>query len=152
MRVVDIDRVVIATDDLDRTSATLANRLDIGFGELLSLTTETTAGEHNLQSVIDTAGIGIDIVQSSGTDDAVAQFIDEYGTGLYALALQVADLDEAYESLASDGIEPVGEISAGEFTEYLYHPGDFDGLFIFLAEYPHAFETNKRLEAVRDSS
>lgn len=25
--------------------------------------------------------------------------------------------------------------------EYLYHPSDFDGLFVFLAEFPYAFET-----------
>jgi 4-hydroxyphenylpyruvate dioxygenase-like putative hemolysin len=152
MHVVDIDRIVIATDDLDRTSGTLSERLDIGFGELLSLTTETAAGSHDLQSVIDNSGIGIDIVSSDSTDgdDGVGQFVADHGTGLYALALQVADLDAARADLAADGVEPVGEITAGEFTEYLYHPRDFDGLFVFLAEYPHAYETNYRLEALRD--
>ncbi|WP_436347141.1 VOC family protein [Natronorubrum sp. FCH18a] len=143
---------MVATDDLDRTATTLNDRLNIGFGELLTLTTETTAGEHDLQSVIDDTGIGIDVVQSTGpdADDAVAQYVDEYGTGLYALAFQVADLEEARAHLAADGVEPVGEISAGEFTEYLFHPRDFDGLFVFLAEFPHAFEINRRLEVLRE--
>lgn len=154
MRVVAIDRVVIATDNLDRTATTLNDRLNIGFGETLTLTTETTAGDHGLQSVIDNSGIGIDVVQSTDDDgnDAVAQYVDKYGTGLYALALQVADLEEAKSELAADGVEPVGEITAGSFTEYLYHPRDFDGLFVFLAEFPHAYETNKRLEALREQS
>lgn len=150
MRVVDIDRVVVATDDLERTSETLRDLLDVNFGTRLTLSTETTAGEHDFQSVIDTSGIGIDIVQSDSTDDAVSQFVDRYGTGLYALALQVADLEEARRDLAADGVEPVGEISAGDFTEYLFHPTDFDGIFVFLAEYPHAYESNKRLQELRD--
>lgn len=150
MRVVDIDRVVIATDDLDRTSETLSGLLDIDFGTRLTLSTETTAGEHDLQSVIDTSGIGIDIVQSDSSDDAVSGFVDKYGTGLYALALQVADIEEARQGLTADGVEPVGEISAGDFTEYLFHPRDFDGIFVFLAEYPHAYESNKRLQELRD--
>lgn len=150
MRVVTIDRVVVATDDLGRTSGTLSDRLDIGFGEILELT--TTDGDC-LRSVIDDSGIGIDVIQSaSDNNDAVSTFVDEHGTGLYALALQVADLAEARADLADDGIEPVGEISAGTFTEYLYHPHDFDGLFVFLAKSPRAYETNKRLEALREHS
>lgn len=152
MQIVSIDRIVIATDDLDRTSGTLSDRLGIGFGDLLTLTTETTAAEHDLQSVIDTNGIGLDLVQSDteSGDDAVAQFVADHGTGLYAIAFQVADLEAARTELAEDGVEPVGEISAGEFTEYLCHPRDFDGLFVFLAEFPHAYETNYRLEALRE--
>lgn len=148
MRVVAIDRVVVATDDLGRTTGTLSDRLDIGFGEVMELTTDD--GD-DLRSIIDNGGIGIDVIQSvSDDDDAVSAFVDEHGTGLYALALQVADLAEAQVDLAADGVEPVGEISAGTFTEYLYHPGDFDGLFVFLAEYPHSYETNRRLEALRE--
>lgn len=152
MQVVGIDRIVIATDDLDRTSGTLSDRLDIGFGDRLTLTTETTAGENELESVIDNSGIGLDMIQPSASsgDDAVSPFVDEHGTGLYAIAFQVADLEAARAELADDDVEPVGEISAGEFTEYLYHPSDFDGLFVFLAEYPHAYETNKKLAALRE--
>jgi len=151
MNVVDIDRVVVATDDVERTSGTFEDRLGIGFGDLLTLTTETDAGTNDLRSVIDTAGVGIDVVapEPGGEDDAVARFVEEHGTGLYALALRVADLEAARTELAADGVEPVGEISAGEFTECLYHPRDFDGLFVFLAEFPHAYEAGKHLEALR---
>jgi hypothetical protein len=152
MQIVGIDRIVIATDDLDRTSGTLSDRLDIGFGDRLALITETSAGENELESVIDDSGIGLDLIQpaSESGDDAVAQFVDEHGTGLYAIAFQVADIEAARKELAEDGVEPVGEISAAEFTEYLYHPMDFDGLFVFLAEFPHAYETNYRLDALRE--
>jgi hypothetical protein len=151
MNVVDIDRVVVATDDVERTSGTFEDRLGIGFGDLLTLTTETDAGTNDLRSVIDTAGVGIDVVapEPGEEDNAVARFVEEHGTGLYALALRVADLETARTELAADGVEPIGEISAGEFTEYLYHPRDFDGLFVFLAEFPHAYEAGKHLEALR---
>jgi len=154
MNVVGIDRVVVATDDIERTSGTFEERLGIGFGELLTLTTETDAGENRLRSVIDRAGVGIDVVQPEpgDEDNALGRFVEERGTGLYALALQVADLEAARAELAADGVEPVGEISAGEFAEYLYHPRAFDGLFVFLAEFPHAYEAGKRLEALRAQS
>ena len=147
-----IDRVVVATDDVERTSGTFEDRLGIGFGDLLTLTTETTAGANHLRSVIDTAGVGIDVVapEPGDADDALGRFVEERGTGLYALALHVADLEAAREELAADGVEPVGEINAGAFTEYLYHPRDFDGLFVFLAAFPHAYEAGKRLEALRE--
>ncbi|MFC7156979.1 VOC family protein [Halomarina halobia] len=150
MRVIGIDRVVIATDSVERTAETLDDRLGIGFGDLLTLTTETSGGENTLNSVIDTAGIGVDIVQPDPKDDdnAIANFVEEHGTGLYAIAFRVADLETARADLATDGIEPVGEITVGEFTELLYHPHDFDGLFVFLAEFPHAFETASRMEAL----
>lgn len=152
MNVVGIDRVIVATDDVERTSGVFEDRLGIGFGDLLTLTTETATGENDLRSVIDTSGVGLDLVQPEPGDEgnALDQFLEERGTGLYALALQVADLAAAREELAADGVEPVGEISAGDFTEYLYHPRDFDGLFVFLAEFPHAYEAGKRLEALRE--
>ena len=152
MHVVGIDRVVVATDDIDRTAGTLTDRLGIEFGDLLTLTTETTAGENDLRSVVDTAGVGLDVVQpaSDDPDDAVGRFVEEYGTGLYAVAFRVADLDAARAELAADGVDPVGEIRAGEFAEYLYHPRDFDGLFVFLAEFPHAFEAGRRMEALEE--
>jgi hypothetical protein len=154
MNVVGIDRVVVATDDVERTSGTFEDRLGIGFGDLLTLTTETDAGTNHLRSVIDTAGVGIDVVQPEpgDEDNALGRFVEEHGTGLYALALRVADLKAAREELAADGVEPVGEISAGDFTEYLYHPRDFDGLFVFLAEFPHAYESGKHIEALREQS
>jgi 4-hydroxyphenylpyruvate dioxygenase-like putative hemolysin len=153
MQIVDIDRIVVATDDVDETSGTLSEHLDIAFGDRLTLTTETSAGENEIKSVIDRNGIGLDIIQpaSETSEDAVSEFVAENGTGLYAIAFQVADLDAAQAELARDGIDPVGEITAGEFTEYLYHPRDFDGLFVFLAEFPHAYETNYRLDTLRDN-
>ncbi|WP_226043237.1 hypothetical protein [Natrinema sp. DC36] len=56
------------------------------------MTAETIAGEHDLRSVIDDSGIDIDVVQSTDpdADDAVVQYVDEYGTGLYDLAFQVS--------------------------------------------------------------
>lgn len=105
-----------------------------------------------MESVIDNIGIDIDIVWSGNTDgeDAVASFVDEYGTGLSILALHIANLEKARQELADDGAELVGEISAGGFSEYPYHPSDFDGLFVFLVKLPLTCVSNKRLQALGD--
>lgn len=69
------------------------------------------------------------------------QFVAEHSTGLYALDLQVTDLEMVRADLASDGIGPVGEISAGSFTGYLSHPRDFEARSCSWSEFPHAYET-----------
>jgi hypothetical protein len=65
---VGINRVLIATDAFDRTSGSLTDRLDIPFGDVLTLTEETSAGENDPESVIDCVGIGIDVVQPADRD------------------------------------------------------------------------------------
>lgn len=146
MDVVDIDRVVVATDDLERTCGTLADRLGLTFGETLDVLAETDGGDVHVESAISkSTSTSLDVVEPVGEDNPFESFIEERGTALYALAVRVVDVEAAREELAEQGVEPVGEITDGDFAEYFYHPDDFDGLLVYLAEHPHPYETNNRL-------
>lgn len=142
MQVVDIDRVVIASDDLERTAKTLTDRLGLDFGATMDVLAETDAGDVHVKSTISTGSTGLDIVEPLGDDDAFSSFVEAQGTALYALAVRVVDIERARAELAEQGVEPVGTIQEGDFTEYFYHPDDFDGLLVYLAEFPHPYETN----------
>jgi 4-hydroxyphenylpyruvate dioxygenase-like putative hemolysin len=55
--------------------------------------TEMTAGTNSLVTRISQAGI--DLVGPGDGENEVARFLEENGSGLYAVALRVADLNEA---------------------------------------------------------
>jgi methylmalonyl-CoA/ethylmalonyl-CoA epimerase len=146
MRVLGIDRVVIATPDVEGLAERYHDLLGIEWGDVLEPATETEVGEHPL---VTTISAELDLTSPRDLDDddnAVARFLKKRGPGLYGLALQVADLDEAREHLAERGVDPVGEMHWAEFDQLFYHPKDFEGVFVLLAEFPHSVETNYRIE------
>lgn len=136
MNVLGLDRVVIATRDLEGTAGQFSDLLGLPFSGPIHPTTETAAGEQAMRMLVSAAGI--EIVTPDGENE-VGRFVDEHGPGLYALSLRVADLDAAVAELAAKGVEPVGEFEMGEFREAFFHPRNFGGAFVILAEYdaPH---------------
>ncbi|WP_255767544.1 VOC family protein [Haladaptatus halobius] len=137
--------MVLATSDVDETANRLNELLGISFGEFFSASTETVAGTNNLVSRISPDG-QLDLAGPGDGNNEVTRFLEEHGPGLYGVAFRVADLDEAEEHLAKKGVDPVGRIDWGDFSELFYHPQDFGGMFVLLAEFPHPVDTNVRME------
>lgn len=148
MHVLDIDRVIVATDDVGELSET--------FGELLDLQFGITFQDDGMESTISSDNASLDLVSPAGpgaAGDAIRAFLDENGPGIYGLVLQVADLEEARAELADNGVEPTYELHYSDFNEYFYHPKHFGGVFLAISEFPHAVEMNIRdaLDIVADS-
>lgn len=141
MDVLGLDRVVVATDDLEGTAGQFAELLGLSFSDDIEPTTTTGAGAQALRMVISAAGVEVITPEEEGNE--VARFVEENGPGLYALSIRVADLDAAVAELAEKGVEPVGEFEANDFREAFFHPREFGGAFVILAEYaaPHAAAT-----------
>jgi len=137
MHVIGLDRVVLATHEIDETAGQFVDALGLEFSERLHPVTETDAGSQAMDMVVSDAGI--EIVTPDDPDGEIARFLDENGPGLYAMSLRVADLDAAEAELADGGLEPVGEFESPDFRERFYHPAAFGGAFVILAEYdaPH---------------
>lgn len=142
MNIIEIDRVIIATEDLDETKERFEDLLGLRFGreDVEAETQSDPHGEQNMRSAV--SDIGVDIVSPQDADNEVARFLEEHGPGLYSFVLRVADLEAAKEELAEKGVEPVGEAHSGEFREYFYHPDDFGNVFVLLCEYPHPVNTH----------
>lgn len=128
MQVLGIDRVLVATGSLDESVATFEERLGLSFGDRIDPPHEPVANR--------TSAVGVEFVTGE-PGSPVARFVDEHGPGLYALALEVADLDAARDHLARAGIEPVDETTAGSLRELFYHPSEFEGTLLALTEYDH---------------
>lgn len=140
MNVLGLDRVILATRDLEGTAEQFTDLLGLSFSGPIHPTTETAAGVQAMRMLISAAGI--EVVTPDGENE-VGRFVDEHGPGLYALSLRVTDLDAATAELAEKGVEPVGEFEMGDFREAFFHPQNFGGAFVILAEYdaPHAAAT-----------
>lgn len=145
MQVLGVDRVVVATPDVNDTAERFEELLGISFGEFFEATTETTAGSNQLVSRISADG-QIDLAGPGDGDNEVARFLETQGPGLYGVAFRVADLEAAETHLREKDVEPVGRIDWGDFSELFYHPSDFEGVFVLLAEFPHPVDTNVRME------
>lgn len=129
MQVLGIDRVLVATRQMDESVATFADALGLSFGERVDPPDEPVANRMS--------GVGLEFVTTDDPDSAVGRFLDRRGPGVYAVAFEVADLDAARSHLAEQGVEPVGEVHLAEFHELFYHPGEFEGVLVVLTEYDH---------------
>lgn len=141
MNAIGVDRVIIATNDLDGTASQFEELLGLSFGQVLEPTTSTGAGGQDVANVLSPSGIELVTPRADGTE--VERFIEENGPGLYAVSIRVADLDTAVDELAEKGVEPVGEYASNDFEEVFYHPRHFGGAFVILAQYEalHPAET-----------
>lgn len=141
MHVLGVDRVIIATPDVGGAVETFTEALGLSFGERLSVSTQTDAGEQPVANRLSPAGI--EFVTPRSEEGEVARFLEARGPGLYAFSLRVDDVDAAEAELAADGIESVGRFDGDGLTEVFYHPRNFEGAFLILAEYeaPHPMET-----------
>jgi catechol 2,3-dioxygenase-like lactoylglutathione lyase family enzyme len=138
VRVLGIDRVLIATTDLDESARTFAETLGLRFGATVNPADEPLANR--------VSPVGIEFV--TGDDgSAVARFLDESSPGLYALSLEVADAEEARQALADRGIEPIDEMEFAGFRELFYHPKAFEGVLLALTEYDHTHPAESAADA-----
>lgn len=140
MNVLGLDRVVVATRDLEGTAGQFTDLLGLSFSDTVHPTTETGAGPQALRMVLSAAGVEL---ISPEEENEVSRFIEAHGPGLYALSLRVADLDAATAELATKGVDPVGTFEANGFREAFFSPRNFGGALVILAEYeaPHAAAT-----------
>lgn len=124
----EIGRVIIATEDMAEAVEQF-ERLGLSFGEEMSF----ELGEQALSGRMDYSGVDVITPRSDGE---LSRYVEEEGPGLYGLSLRVTDVRAARRELAEEGVEPFMEYQEGEFLEYFYHPRDFSGVLVILAEYP----------------
>jgi len=144
MHIHGVDRVMIATRDIEGTRGRFEELLGIGFSDLMQPTTDTEHGAQQVENII--SPTGIELVAPRGEDNEVTRFIERNGPGLYAVSVRVDDLDAATAELAENGVHPVGEYEHDDFREAFLHPSEFGGAMVILAEYdaPHGAVTASR--------
>lgn len=134
MHVLDVDRVIIAAPDLEDALSQF-EALGLSFAEPKETETEAPAGVQRMR--LSYADPGVEILMPEDEENAVAEFIEHNGPGLYGFVLRVDDLATAKVELEDQGIEPIAEAGSADAPELFYHPKDFSGVFTILTEYDH---------------
>ena len=134
MQVLDLDRVIVAVPDLEDAISQF-EALGLSFSEPKAAETESPAGVQRMR--LGYAEPGVEVLTPVDDDNAVAQFIEENGPGLYGFVLRVDDLEAAKSELEAQGVEPIAEEGSDDAPEAFYHPKDFGGVFTILTEYSH---------------
>jgi methylmalonyl-CoA/ethylmalonyl-CoA epimerase len=126
-----IDHVVIAVPDLDAAVATYQHNFGlekVGGGEVPSL------GIRN--AFLQIGDAQIELVTPLTTTGPVANFLEQHGSGMYLLSLEVESLDAAITTLQSQGIRVnVATGSAGQRLAFV-SPKATHGVLLQLLERP----------------
>lgn len=135
MRGLQLDRVIVATPDMDAAIDRYRDLLGLEFTEQVAGHTNPDAGEQNLKYAY--GHPGVEFITPT-EDNEVKSFLEENGPGLYGLVFQVANLEEAVSELEEKDVEPIDRVDhLQESPEAIYHPDDFSGVLTILTEYDH---------------
>lgn len=122
-----IDRIVVAVKDLDKAKNLLSDLLDVEFDEPL------IDEEYHMRAVYSL--FGLELVESTKPGSVIDQYLEAKGEGVFRVVIKVTDLDAAVKRLEDKGVHTVGALNVGELREVAFHPKDFHGIQIVLAEY-----------------
>jgi methylmalonyl-CoA/ethylmalonyl-CoA epimerase len=128
MHVLGIDRILVATPDLNEATERYGDVFATEFVDLDDLANPTAGESFSLSET------GLEFIEPGSEDDDVARFLERNGPGVYAVGYRVADSDEAKAHLAEQGIEPIQTEYRENFTELFYHPRDFSGVMTIFTE------------------
>ena len=135
MDIIELDRIIVVSEDIDRSISEFSENLDLSFGEVM----DSQPDGEPLKMTYGFPGIELVSPDDAGAGE-MSRFLEKAGEGLYGAVFRVSDIKEAQEHLAARGIEPVLESASGGASSVFYHPEHFSGVFIVLTEYPHPLE------------
>jgi 4-hydroxyphenylpyruvate dioxygenase-like putative hemolysin len=128
MRGLELDRVIVGTDDATAGIEALTELFGIAFSDLID------------GGTIDRYAVGhpgVEVAEPGDADGDVADLLREAGPGLCGVTFRVADLEEAKAELAAKGLEPFRELDIEHAPEALYRLEAFGGMFLVLTAYEH---------------
>lgn len=132
MKLLNLDHVAIAVDDLDESLAGYRNRYRVE-----PLYREVVESQGVEEAMIPVGGSFIQLLQPLDMDTPVGRFLSRHGEGLHHVAYLVASLDQALAHLRKEGARLVDEEprpGGGGSRIAFVHPADLAGTLIELVE------------------
>lgn len=130
-----LDHIGIAVNDLEQ---------GVKFWELLGLTTSKeveTNEEQGVKILFLSTKQGpapdIELLEPTGPDTSIGQFISKRGPGIQQLAFEVDDISQIISQLQSNGVEMIDEIpkiGAGGSKIAFVHPKSTGGVLVELVQ------------------
>ena len=134
MKILGIEHIGIAVDDLNKTSSFWGNILNI-----LHTHTEVVESEQVKTTIFDTKKGKIELLSPSSSSSAIKKFIKNKGSGIHHVCLEVDDINHAIIKLKENNISIINnkpKIGAEGYKIIFIHPKSTGGVLVELAEKP----------------
>lgn len=134
MKLINLDHVAIAVNDLDRAIAEYRSRYGVE-----PLHRETVQSQGVEEAMIPVGGSFVQLLMPLSADTPVGRFLESNGEGLHHVAYAVVDIEEALEHLRSQGARLIDEkprVGGRGARIAFVHPKDLAGTLIELVEHP----------------
>lgn len=135
MKLLNLDHVAIAVEDLDAALAGYRSRYDVE-----PLYREIVDSQGVDEAMIPVGGSFVQLLQPLSPETPVGRFLSKHGEGLHHIAYAVASIDAALQHLSSQGAQLVDtqpRIGGRGARIAFVHPGDLGGTLIELVELKH---------------
>ena len=134
MKILGIEHIGIAVDDLNKTSSFWGNILNI-----LHTHTEVVESEQVKTTIFDTKKGKIELLSPSSSSSVIKRFIKNKGSGIHHVCLEVDDINRAIIKLKENNIAIINnkpKIGAEGYKIIFIHPKSTGGVLVELAEKP----------------
>ena len=134
MKILGIEHIGIAVDDLNKTSSFWGNILNI-----LHTHTEVVESEQVKTTIFDTKKGKIELLSPSSSSSVIKKFIKNKGSGIHHVCLEVDDINCAIRELRENNIALINnkpKIGAEGYKIIFIHPKSTGGVLVELAEKP----------------
>ena len=134
MKILGIEHIGIAVDDLNKTSSFWGNILNI-----LHTHTEVVESEQVKTTIFDTKKGKIELLSPSSSSSVIKKFIKNKGSGIHHVCLEVDDINCAITELRENNIALINnkpKIGAEGYKIIFIHPKSTGGVLVELAEKP----------------
>ena len=134
MKIIGIEHVGIAVDDLEETSSFWGDILRIVHTHTESVETESVNTK-----IYDTGKGKIELLDSLDETSPVRKFIQKRGPGIHHICLEVENVNIAIKELKESGIEVLSDfprVGAEGYKIVFIHPKSTGGVLVELAEKP----------------
>jgi methylmalonyl-CoA epimerase len=135
VKLLNLDHVAIAVEDLDSALAGYRSRYDVG-----PLYREIVDSQGVEEAMIPVGGSFVQLLQPLSSETPVGRFLSKHGEGLHHIAYAVASIDAALQHLSDQGAQLVDtqpRIGGRGARIAFVHPGDLGGTLIELVELKH---------------
>ena len=132
MKIIGIEHVGIAVNDLDTTSSFWERALGLPHTD-----TEDVKSEGVRTKIFDTGKGKIELLKSINNNSPIRKFLEKRGPGIHHICLQVENINIAINELKDLNIQVLSEepkVGAEGYKIFFVHPKSTGGVLVELAE------------------
>jgi len=130
-RVVSVNHIAVAVDDLDKALEFWRDKLGLVLDHI-----EEVPSQNAEVAFLPIGGSEIELVRPTSDDTGLAKFIKQRGMGLHHLCMQVDDIEEMLKKLESTGVRLINNEAVelpGRKMAFI-HPASTNGVLVELYE------------------